>query len=96
MIVTSEGNNRHGANDEIWPTYVSDMIEVRPVDKTPLTSIEHNELMLEALLESSPEENCLKNLAGKDISRIMTAASTEIEVLIEMRCISRLLIASMN
>ena len=60
-----------------------DDTEVKPNEKTKLINRLHREFTEDALLDNSPAEKPLKNLAGKDNNLDITAASTDNEVLVE-------------
>ena len=79
--MATDGITSAGAKLKIWVIYIRDINDVRPVENTPFISMPHRELTLPALWASSPEEYLRKNLAGRDSTLIMTAASTETEVL---------------
>ena len=58
--------------------YASEKRLVRPVESAMLTSCDASTLICPTRLESSPALYCLKKAAGRDSTRIIDAASTEI------------------
>ena len=79
-----EGITRLGAKLNICPTYKTEDMEVILTENISDRSIPHNDFMELALLDSSPEEYFLKNLAGKDNNLDITAASTDSDTLLEI------------
>ena len=76
-----DGMTRLGAKLKIWLTYSSDDRPVNPTENMKLDSMLQREFIELALLESSPDEYCLKNLAGSESTLAITAASTDRDIL---------------
>lgn len=67
--------------------YIRENSEVSPVERTVVANMLQSTPICDTRLESSPELYCLKKSAGRDITRIIAAASTDMLSFVSIRAV---------